>query len=90
MAVAENHLAEGFLPKRHDITAVLSNAAQPSATPTRLEKAVQHSLRAACTHFEADNANGQEVRVHMIDTPDTPISSVRPWVPSTRLKPPLS
>lgn len=37
-----------------------------------LEKAVQHSLRAACTHFEADNANGQEVRVHMIDTPGYP------------------
>ena len=37
-----------------------------------LEKAVQHSLRAACTHFEADNENGQEVRVHMIDTPGYP------------------
>ena len=30
------------------------------------------SLRAACTHFEADNENGQEVRVHMIDTPGYP------------------
>ncbi len=37
-----------------------------------LEKAVQHSLRAACTHFEADKEDGTEVRVHMIDTPGYP------------------
>ena len=55
-----------------------------------LEKAVQHSLRAACTHFEADNENGQEVRVHMIDTPGYPDFVGQAWVLSTLLKqPPL-
>ena len=66
-------LAEGILAKAGMI--ITCGSVERGTTvcdSDPLEKAVQHSLRAACTHFEADNANGQEVRVHMIDTPGYP------------------
>ena len=66
-------LAEGILAKAGMI--ITCGSVERGTTvcdSDPLEKAVQHSLRAACTHFEADNENGQEVRVHMIDTPGYP------------------
>lgn len=66
-------LAEGILAKAGMI--ITCGSVERGTTvcdSDPLEKAVQHSLRAACTHFEADNSNGQEVRVHMIDTPGYP------------------
>ena len=62
-------LAEGILAKAGMI--ITCGSVERGTTvcdSDPLEKAVQHSLRAACTHFEADNENGQEVRVHIIDT----------------------
>lgn len=66
-------LAEGILAKAGMI--ITCGSVERGTTvcdSDPLEKAVQHSLRAACTHFEADNENGQEVRVHLIDTPGYP------------------
>ncbi|WP_308514040.1 elongation factor G [uncultured Turicimonas sp.] len=66
-------LAEGILAKSGMI--ITCGSVERGTTvcdSDPLEKAVQHSLRAACTHFEADKEDGTEVRVHMIDTPGYP------------------
>lgn len=66
-------LAEGILAKSGMI--ITCGSVERGTTvcdSDPLEKAVQHSLRAACTHFEADKEDGTEVRVHMIDTPGDP------------------
>ena len=66
-------LAEGILAKAGMI--ITCGSVERGTTvcdSDPLEKAVQHSLRAACTHFEWDNVDGTEVRVHMIDTPGYP------------------
>ena len=66
-------LAEGILAKAGMI--ITCGSVERGTTvcdSDPLEKAVQHSLRAACTHFEADNEDGSEVRVHLIDTPGYP------------------
>lgn len=66
-------LAEGILAKAGMI--ITCGSVERGTTvcdSDPLEKAVQHSLRAACTHFEADKEDGTEVRVHMIDTPGYP------------------
>ena len=66
-------LAEGILAKSGMI--ITCGSVERGTTvcdSDPLEKAVQHSLRAACTHFEADKEDGTEVRVHLIDTPGYP------------------
>ncbi len=66
-------LAEGILAKSGMI--ITCGSVERGTTvcdSDPLEKAVQHSLRAACCHFEADKEDGTEVRVHMIDTPGYP------------------
>ncbi len=66
-------LAEGILAKSGKI--ITSGSVERGTTvcdSDPLEKAVQHSLRAACCHFEADKEDGTEVRVHLIDTPGYP------------------
>lgn len=66
-------LAEGILAKSGMIiTCGTVERGTTVCDSDPLEKAVQHSLRAACTHFEADKEDGTEVRVHMIDTPGYP------------------
>ncbi|MCD8340047.1 MAG: elongation factor G [Burkholderiales bacterium] len=66
-------LAEGILAKSGMI--ITCGSVERGTTvcdSDPLEKAVQHSLRAACCHFEADKEDGTEVRVHLIDTPGYP------------------
>ncbi len=66
-------LAEGILAKSGMI--ITCGSVERGTTvcdSDPLEKAVQHSLRAAVCHFEADKEDGTEVRVHLIDTPGYP------------------
>lgn len=66
-------LAEGILAKSGMI--ITCGSVERGTTvcdSDPLEKAVQHSLRSAVTHFEWEKGDGQEVRVHLIDTPGYP------------------
>ncbi len=66
-------LAEGILAKSGMI--ITCGSVERGTTvcdSDPLEKAIQHSLRSAVTHFEHDKDDGTPVRVHMIDTPGYP------------------
>ncbi len=66
-------LAEGILAKSGMI--ITCGSVERGTTvcdSDPLEKAVQHSLRSAVTHIEWEKGDGQEVRVHLIDTPGYP------------------
>lgn len=66
-------LAEGILAKSGMI--ITCGSVERGTTvcdSDPLEKAIQHSLRSAVTHFEWEKDDGTGVRVHMIDTPGYP------------------
>jgi elongation factor G len=66
-------LAEGILAKSGMI--ITCGSVERGTTvcdSDPLEKAVQHSLRSAVCHFEWEKGDGNQVRVHMIDTPGYP------------------